>query len=360
MSQDQAIQVDQKKERHITELAGPDDCWLSITDASRVARRQEHTIRSWVGEGLLPVHPERVGINKKTRRVRLSDLAKLTPIIDIDAAIISETGKLDLPSIPRQQQKIREEHEQLSARFSELSGEVKHLLDALHEQEEVFRKLVEDLHGQLKQQDKLHQQALQSQYQALTELQETQRAQVQEMLAALTLEQKQAWEAYQHSIDISLQQCEQQIYARIEELKRSVVGIRDDLAGQISTLDGRFNVTIQELEQRLSSRAEELAQQLSKLEEHLSRTDQAVEAYRQHVQRQLKELGEQHQQHREKTQQSLEHVKEELEEQKQQGKKLEEKVAGLEKQLAQYEKLLPLASQLETLQHLLAKREEGE
>ncbi|MEO6890919.1 MAG: hypothetical protein ABI456_15895 [Ktedonobacteraceae bacterium] len=109
-----------KKEQYVTELAGPDDRWLSITDASRTARRQEHTIRSWVRDGVLPVHPDRVGINKKTRRVRLSDLAKLTPILDIDAAIATEVGSLDLVSIPRQQQKIKEEHDRLQADHAHL------------------------------------------------------------------------------------------------------------------------------------------------------------------------------------------------------------------------------------------------
>ena len=33
-----------KQEKHVTELAGPDDRWVSVTDASRIGRRQEHTI----------------------------------------------------------------------------------------------------------------------------------------------------------------------------------------------------------------------------------------------------------------------------------------------------------------------------
>lgn len=119
-SEEQPVSAAGQKERHITELAGSDDRWLSITDASRVARRQEHTVRTWVRDGLLPVHPERVGINKKTRRVRLSDLAKLTPILDIDAAIVTEVGSLDLVSIPRQQQAIKEEHGRLQEAYTQV------------------------------------------------------------------------------------------------------------------------------------------------------------------------------------------------------------------------------------------------
>ncbi len=98
-----------KQEKHVTELAGPDDRWVSVTDASRIGRRQEHTVRTWIAQGVLPVNPVRVGINKKTRQVRLSDLAKLTPIIDPDAGIATDLGTLDLPSIPKQQQQLMEQ-----------------------------------------------------------------------------------------------------------------------------------------------------------------------------------------------------------------------------------------------------------
>jgi len=109
-----------KKEVHVTELAGPDDRWVSVTDASRIGRRQEHTIRSWIAQGLLPVNPVRVGMNKKTRQVRLSDLATLTPIVDPDAGIATDLGTLDLPSIPKQQQQLME---QMAALQQEVAGE---------------------------------------------------------------------------------------------------------------------------------------------------------------------------------------------------------------------------------------------
>ena len=38
----------------VDELAGPDDYWLSITDAARVTRRQEVSIRRWIAKGDLP------------------------------------------------------------------------------------------------------------------------------------------------------------------------------------------------------------------------------------------------------------------------------------------------------------------
>ena len=105
----------------MTELAGPDDRWVSVTDASRIGRRQEHTIRSWIAQGLLPVNPVRVGINKKTRQVRLSDLATVTPIVDPDAGIATDLGTLDLPSIPKRQQQLME---QMAALQQDVAGQL--------------------------------------------------------------------------------------------------------------------------------------------------------------------------------------------------------------------------------------------
>lgn len=98
-----------KNEIYVTELAGPDDRWLSVTDAARITRRQEKSIRDWIESGRLPVHPERVGLNKRTRQVRLSDLATLTPVVDPDAGISTDVGLLDLPSIPKTQQRLVEQ-----------------------------------------------------------------------------------------------------------------------------------------------------------------------------------------------------------------------------------------------------------
>src|SRR5713226_6402571 len=113
-----------KQEKHVTELAGPGDRWVSVTDASRIARRQEHTIRTWIAQGVLPVNPVRVGINKKTRQVRLSDLATLTPILDPDAGIATDWGTLDLPSIPKQQQQLAE---QMAALQQDVTGPLANL-----------------------------------------------------------------------------------------------------------------------------------------------------------------------------------------------------------------------------------------
>ena len=63
--------------------------------------------------GRLKVKKEAVGIPPRTRLVRLSDVAAIRPIVDPTAAITGEVRKLDLPSIPRQQLQIMEDHQKL-------------------------------------------------------------------------------------------------------------------------------------------------------------------------------------------------------------------------------------------------------
>ncbi len=104
--------------QYVEELAStfeyPDgDTWISLTDAARVTRTSEAMARRWVTSGRLRVKKEAVGIPPRTRLVRLSDVAAIRPIVDPTAAITGEVRKLDLPSIPRQQLQIMEEHHHL-------------------------------------------------------------------------------------------------------------------------------------------------------------------------------------------------------------------------------------------------------
>src|SRR5713101_4577890 len=109
-------------ERYVEELVGPDDYWMTLTDSARATRRQEVTIRRWVARGELPVRRYRVGLNKRTRQVRTSDLAKLTPIIDTSAMNSGEEGQLNLITIPAEQAPIRTEHQHLLSELTALRG----------------------------------------------------------------------------------------------------------------------------------------------------------------------------------------------------------------------------------------------
>src|SRR5215471_11416783 len=113
-----------KHEHYVDALAGPDDYWLSITDAARATRRQDITIRRWIATGQLPVRRQAVGLNQRTRQVRASDLARLTPIIDPTALITGEEGRLNLMSIPVEQAQLRAGQQQLQQHVATLRERV--------------------------------------------------------------------------------------------------------------------------------------------------------------------------------------------------------------------------------------------
>jgi DNA repair exonuclease SbcCD ATPase subunit len=220
-----------KQEKHVTDLVGPDDRWVSVTDASRIGRRQEHTIRTWIAQGLLPVNPERVGINKKTRQVRLSDLAKLTPIIDPDAGIATDLGTLDLPSIPKQQQQLLA---QMTMLQQEVAGQLASLGEQLHElagkQEHFAEETRQTWH------------VTQQQYQALAHRDEEQQQLIQQVRDSLTerlqeltgqLEQYQRLtEQVLASYSQALQQVRQDLSALVIETEKTLRQALSDQVGQ--------------------------------------------------------------------------------------------------------------------------------
>lgn len=106
--------------QYVDTLAGPDDYWVSITDAARITRTSEAMARRWVTSGRLPMRRETVGMNQRTRMVRASDLQQIRPIIDPSAAITDDVRKLDLVSIPRQQQQIAHEQQHIEQQLAEV------------------------------------------------------------------------------------------------------------------------------------------------------------------------------------------------------------------------------------------------
>ena len=104
----------------VDELAGQDDYWLTLTDAARITRRQEVTIRRWVAAGHLPVRRQPMGLTKRTRHVRASDLARLTPIVDPAAAISDATAHLDLVGIPQQHAQLQTAQQRLTSDIARL------------------------------------------------------------------------------------------------------------------------------------------------------------------------------------------------------------------------------------------------
>jgi hypothetical protein len=190
--------------QYVEELAGPDeypegDAWISLTDAARITRTSEAMTRRWVTSGRLKVKKEPVGIPSRTRLVRLSDVAKIRPIVDPTAAISGEVRKLDLPSIPRQQLQIMQDHQRLTKQVElvleaskqheastyaallelttglrELREEFRHQLSTQHDELQRILEGAEQQHVALAAQ--VHDQAQQQNNQAQATLQEAQQA----------------------------------------------------------------------------------------------------------------------------------------------------------------------------------------
>jgi len=264
-----------KQEKHVTELTGPDDRWVSVTDASRIGRRQEHTIRTWIAQGLLPVNPERVGINKKTRQVRLSDLAKLTPILDPDAGIATDLGMLDLPSIPKQQQQLME---QMTALQQEVTGR----LTSLGEQ---FRGLAgeqEKFAEETRQTWRAHQQ----QYQALASRDEEQQQLIQQVRDRLTeslhdldrsLHQELAGQLEQHqhlteqiiaSYSQELQQTRQDLSALVIETEKT---LRQALSDQVGQSEAALRQALETVREMSAAATEQVRRDVAGLDERVGR-----------------------------------------------------------------------------------------
>src|SRR5258708_22049082 len=128
---------------YVDELTGTGDYWLSITDAARVCRVQDVSIRRAINRKVLPVRRLRAGQNKRTRFVRASDLEPAGfPIIDESATISTEIGKVDLLSIPRQQKQIVQDHQalllQVGATQETLTSLSEHIEIELRRQQDQF------------------------------------------------------------------------------------------------------------------------------------------------------------------------------------------------------------------------------
>lgn len=290
------------KEVHVTELVGPNDRWVSVTDASRIARRQEHTIRTWIAQGLLPVNPVRVGINKKTRQVRLSDLAQLTPIIDPDAGIATDLGTLDLPSIPKQQQQVME---QMAALQGEVTRELTSLRGHFHdlaEQHEQFagetreywqvhqqqyrqlahrddeqQRLLQQLRDSLIEQVASYSQQLQQARADLTtlvtETEHTLRQALSEQVGHSETMLRQALEAVQQAGAEAMEQVRRD-FTGLEECLVRAVEAHEELAATVSRLDARVDQQVSQLVSRVAPLETALHQLQGEIRKYVERVGQ--------------------------------------------------------------------------------------
>ncbi|HZU03374.1 MAG TPA: hypothetical protein VFA10_27150 [Ktedonobacteraceae bacterium] len=280
---------------YVDELAGEDDYWLSITDAARVTRRQEVSVRRWIAKGDLPVRRRSVGLNRRTRQVRASDLKKLTEIIDPTAAITSDEGRLDLVSIPRQQQVILDEYKQVTARMQFLSEQFERssttLQQAITQQrEDTMRAAIElrttlttirtqqqealsTLLGQIETARTQQAEQLSQYFNQELETVKTQQEQQAEVLSQQLAGQQETVKMHQAELLAQHRQHREDIertFSSLTPLFEAHAAALDRASKELQASFEEQRTTLQALEQQLSASSTELAQQMRTLLDSLT------------------------------------------------------------------------------------------
>lgn len=257
--------------RYVEALDGEGDYWLSVTDASRVCRIQDVSLRRAINRGDLPVRRERAGQNKRTRFVRASDLPRAGyPIVDESAAITTEIGKADILSIPRQQQQISHDHKQLMSHYAEI-------LTALEQFTTTFRQQGEQIQRDL--------QALRDELTAsLAASEERSAAAVQALREAFTQNQQETTETLQDLREgqeelhqqgtrhqTELQALSTSVENRLQEQQGQLGQLRDDVQqqqvshqAQVQTLSTRIEHNREEVRQSLQTYQQGVEEALDK------------------------------------------------------------------------------------------------
>lgn len=261
-----AQQVQDAHEQQVEELAGPDDYWLTITDAARATRRQDVSIRRWIAKGLLPVRRQNVGLNQRTRLVRASDLAKLTPIIDPAGAISTERGRLDLTSIPVQQAQIKTAQQQITARLEQLARDIQNTSDnamqLLREQETQQAQALSDLRIELKEQ-------LARQYETLSN-------RVNDLDTALN----QQRESLTHVRDELLTRLDRQqswFEQAIEQAQTSIIASETILLQHVSSLRERVEEYAEDHRRSLAEVRQHVDEQQARLQAEIEQREQLAQ-----------------------------------------------------------------------------------
>lgn len=251
------------QEQHVEELAGPDDFWLTITDAARATRRQDVSIRRWIAKGLLPVRRQNVGLNQRTRLVRASDLEKLTPIIDPAGAISTAQGRLDLTSIPVQQAHIKASQQQISAQLEQLvevvksnAEEARQALDAQQlQQEQSVASLRADIEASLEQQRAISTR----QFDEIEATLAQQREDTAKHLEALSARLTQQRAEHEHAVS----QLQDQITVKETMLSQAIIALHEHI--NMQALD--WQTRLSDLQQRLDNHTARIGQETQEREQ---------------------------------------------------------------------------------------------
>jgi hypothetical protein len=232
--------------QYVEELAGPEeypegDAWISLTDAARITRTSEAMARRWVTSGRIPVKKEPVGVPPRTRLVRLSDVAKIRPIVDPTAAITGDVRKLDLPSIPRQQVQIIQDHERLTRQIERALEASKQYESRTHAALEQVTARLRELSEELSHQLSTHRDELQRVL--------DQAGQQHEALDAVVRDQAQ-----------QIARSRDELAGQDRQHRQELEQVRADLGGQLTTAQAALQKAQQELERRLIEQAGQVDQ----------------------------------------------------------------------------------------------------
>ena len=230
------------------------DAWISLTDAARITRTSEAMTRRWVTSGRLKVKKEAVGIPPRTRLVRLSDVAAIRPIVDPTAAITGEVRKLDLPSIPRQQLQIMQDHQKLLTQITTFQETVEQTITDLGAQ------LRRDLNSLEARTNARHEKLASELTTGLTEASTQLATQVQEVRTLIQEEQTARAQG-------------------LDALGKQLTQTSDELVGRLDAHDQHFQILTTQRE------TEQQAQQ-----QHVEDVDTALERIQDDMQRQGREL----------------------------------------------------------------------
>jgi hypothetical protein len=263
--------------RTVETLVDEHDYWMSITDAARVTRTSEAMVRRWVTSGRLPIKQEPVGINQRTRLVRASDVARLRPIIDPTAAITDDIRKVDLPSIPRQQIHIQQEHQRLLETLRILQEGMDHQVNDTHTR-------FEQLATGMQQQAETWEQQLSSQRDALLHALDLQLQRDAELAAQLR-EQSDELQHTKHELVAQERRYQQHIErlraaveSRLDHIQTTIQATQTAVNYQLGKLDQDHRTQLDQVYQTLTTllqqQADHTAQALHKMEELFAQEDQ--------------------------------------------------------------------------------------
>jgi chromosome segregation ATPase len=327
--------------RFVEELANEQDYWMSLTDAARVTRSSEPMVRRWVSAGRLPVRKEPAGINQRTRLVRASDVAQIRPIVDPTAAITDDIHKLDLLSIPRQQEQIVRDQrlltEQIQGIQREIEAQVKPIQATLELHATELRTLAQDWMQRFT--------AQQTQWQQVLDLH-------QQRYTGLDVQVEQLKQASEHF---------RQTLQKLEALQQLAVA---NLTDQITNDRAAIQTAMQEIQQSLARLDQAIQQQTERLAHDFATRLTQQEVQFQAIFADIKEAIAQQEQERKQVQQTVLDNQEHLHVQQQMLQARIEKVEGIQEQhwsaltheqFTQYEYMKNMVQRVEALE---SKRDE--